>query len=287
MPHYYCEHCDISTSIKTHFNRHLNTNKHKKNVNKQNDKNDKNEKGIFLTTNDHKMVKKYMDLTTNDHKMVNLGESIHKCEFCNKSFSTKGHLTRHTKQYCKNKNNDNNFYKQIFDEQKSVFEEERQHLYKQIEKLLDKVGNTTINNTQTNNIQLNKYGQEDLSHITDSLKTNLLKLPYGMIPKMIEEVHFSNDKPENKNISLSNSRGNKLKVFTGDKWVYKNKDETINDLVDGKYFILDTHYQNNLDLLAELNKNNYEKFREYYDDGDKKLIEQLKAECELVLLNNR
>ena len=28
---------------------------------------------------------------------------------------------------------------------------------------------------ETNNIKLNRYGQEDLSHITDSLKTELLK----------------------------------------------------------------------------------------------------------------
>ena len=175
----------------------------------------------------------------------------------------------------------------MLDEQKRVFEEERKHLYKQIEKLLDKVGNTTINNNQTNNIQLNSYGKEDLSHITDSLKTQLLKIPYGMIPKMIEAIHFSQCKPENNNISLSNIRDNKIKIFSGDKWIYKNKDETINDLVDGKYFILDTHYKKNLEILTDFNRNNYEKFSDYYDEGDKKLIEQLKTECELVLLNNR
>ena len=197
MPHYYCEHCNISTSIKTHFNRHLNTNKHKKNINKQNDK---TEKSIFLTTNDQKMVKKYMDLTTNDHKMVKSEIDRPKCDFCNQEFSTKGHLDRHKKKYCKQIKN-NNFYKKLLDEQKNIFEEERQHLYKQIEKLLDKVGNTTINNTQTNNIQLNSYGHEDLSHITDSLKTKLIRMPYGMIPKMIEAIHFNECKPENNNIS--------------------------------------------------------------------------------------
>ena len=31
----------------------------------------------------------------------------------------------------------------------------------------------------------------------------------------------------------------------------------------------------------------YEKFRKFYDEGDKELIETLKKECELVLLNNR
>ena len=87
----------------------------------------------------------------------------------------------------------------------------KKYLYKQIEVLLTKVGNTTINNTQ--NIQLNNYGKEDMSHISDTLKTQLLKIPYGMIPKLIEAVHFSDEKPENKNIALTNKNDNKIKIF--------------------------------------------------------------------------
>ena len=282
MPLYKCDYCNISTKILTHFNRHLKTKKHEKNSKKLHEE---TENSIFLTTNDHKMVKKVYFLTTNDHKMVKTPPVTPKCENCNKVFSTNGHLTRHNKLYCKK--NENKDLLNILDEQKKIFDEERKQLYSQIEKLIDKVGNTTINNTQTNNIQLNSYGKEDLSHITDALKTQFLKIPYGMIPKMIEAIHFNRCKPENNNISLSNIRDNKIKIFSGDKWVYKNKDETINDLVDGKYFILDTHYQKNINLLEDFNKTNYERFRDFYDEGDKKLIEQLKSECELVLLNNR
>ena len=48
-------------------------------------------------------------------------------------------------------------------------------------------------------------------------------------------------------------RDNKIKIFSGDK-VYKNKDETINDLVDGKYFILDKHYQQKINILTDFNR---------------------------------
>ena len=75
---------------------------------------------------------------------------------------------------------------------------------------------------------------------------------------------------------------NKIKVFTGNKWIYQDKDETISDLVDGKYFILDNHYDNTQSNLIK-----YEKFRKIYDEGDKLMIEALKKQCELVLLNNR
>ena len=61
-------------------------------------------------------------------------------------------------------------------------------MYDYIEKLLEKQGNVTNNtNTtihidkqlnQSNNqtINLNSYGNEDISHITDSMKMNFIKL---------------------------------------------------------------------------------------------------------------
>ena len=52
--------------------------------------------------------------------------------------------------------------------------------------------------------------------------------------------------------------------------------------MDGKYFILDNFYEANTKTF-----NTYEKFRKEFDINDKELIENLKKECELVLLNNR
>ena len=126
-----------------------------------------------------------------------------------------------------------------------------------------------------------------MSHITDYLKDELIKIPYGMIPKMIEQVHFNPNCPENKNIALTNKNDNKIKVFSGSKWVYKNKNDTIDDLVDGKYFILDTHYENVCDKITSRNKTIYEQFRTFFDEKDKEIHDKMKKECELVLLNNR
>ena len=63
-----------------------------------------------------------------------------------------------------------------------------------------------------------------------------------MIPKMIEAVHFNENKPENKNIVLPNKKENRVKVFTNNKWVWQNKDETISSLVDGKYYLMESHF---------------------------------------------
>ena len=277
---YNCFLCNFTTNIKTNYNTHLNTKKH-----------NNNEK-ILQASKNEKSTKEHNSLKKVAQKSTKLSQNVN-CDFCNLKFKTKANMRRHIKNYCKKMNeselivldNKVNDIEYALKFQQNQHEKEKKFLYKQIELLLGKVGNTTINNT--NNIQLNNYGNEDLSHITDKLKNELVKIPYGMIPKLIEEVHFNDNKPENMNISLINKKDNKIKIFNGDKWIYKNKDETITDLLDGKYFILDSYYESIYDNLSKSKKINYEKFRINYDDKDKKLIEKLKEECELILLNNR
>jgi hypothetical protein len=263
---YDCNICMFSTTLISNYKRHINTKKHDNKIIELNEK----EEIMVKNTKEHKK-------NTKEHKRTqkNTEKKRAFCNHCCKEFNSYASKRRHELHYCNDTLNTNS-------ETIKQLKKEKKQLYKQIEKLIDKVGDTTINNNQTNNIQLNSYGKEDLSHISETLMNKLLKAPYGMIPKLIEEVHFNNNKPENKNIALTNKKENIIKVFSGGKWIYKNKDETINDLVDGKYFILDTHYENN-----PLNILKYEKFRKIYDEGDKLMIESLKKQCELVLLNNR
>ena len=284
---YSCETCNFSSHLKNNYLRHLNTKKHlkKNNLVKTTDSliNQKVEKRNKNSTNEHKN-------STNEHKIAQIEKknNLFICNQCLKTLKTKPNLIRHQKKYCKVKNesNETHMLKEEIIKIKQNHDHERKQLYKQISKLIDKVGNTTnIQNTQ--NIQLNNYGNEDLSHITDELKTSFIKLPYGMIPKLIEAVHFSDKKPENKNIALTNKKDNIIKIFSGNKWVYKDKEQTINDLMDGKYFILDNFFNNKNINLNNEQETNYIRFKEYFDEGEKELVENLKKECELILLNNR
>ena len=329
MPTYNCEVCNFSTKIKTHYNRHLNTPKHKKNylVLKTSMEGESKKSINFdhnLTIFDHFGQKFDPNLTIFDPNLTIFDPNYAKnpkiekktkkteikqrfvCELCKKSLSTKGHLKRHLKNNCPKikehhnlevskvekkvaeSKNETEILKDLLHEQTEMFHEERKDLYSQMEKLLDKVGHTTnIQSNIKNTITLNSWGNEDLSHITDTLKNELIKIPYEMIPKMIEAVHFNDEKPENKNISLSNIRDNKVKIYSEKGWVYKDKLETITDLVEGKYFILENFYEKNTDDLDGENKTNYVKFREFFNAEDKELVTALKKKCELVLVNNR
>ena len=57
--------------------------------------------------------------------------------------------------------------------------------------------------------------------------------------------------------------------------------------MDGKYFILDGYYESKIEDDNFTCDTKYKKFRKFYDEKDKDLVEQLKKDCELVLLNNR
>ena len=286
MPLYTCELCNFSTKLKGNYKQHISSKKHRLNCGD-------------LTTDDLIYGAK-PEMSQNEPKQTFTmsqnspqdNKKKFKCDYCESTFSSHASKRKHELHRCKSGNN----LEKIIKELEKKHDEEKKVLYGKIEQLIDKVGDTTTNITNnTQNIILNSYGSEDLSHITDSIKSNLLKIPYVMIPKMIEAVHFNDDKPENKNIFLPNKKDNKIKVFQDNKWVYKNKEETIHDLVSGKYVLLNNHFENNKQYESNNNNNNmssfiktnYLKFRKYYDEGDSELLEQIKNECELVLLNNR
>jgi hypothetical protein len=260
----YCTLCNYTTLRKNDFNKHLKTKKHIINESKSKELMVVNEKVAILTQKNPKK-------TTFDPKMT---QNELWCQYCNKVFSTKSHKNRHQNYNCKS-------MKEIVSNEMKVkqmkkeFEKQKKELMKQIEVLLTKVGNTTTIN-QTNNIQLNNYGSEDLSHISNNFKIDLLKIPFGMIPKMIKEVHFNNHKPENKNIMIPNSRDNKVRVFENGEWKYKNKKLVIKNLMDQKYYILDDFYNEieNDDVLNDFHKTNYRNFtKKYEEDENKQLID--------------
>ena len=287
MPQYICGVCNYSTKLKGDFNKHEKTKKHRNNL----EASKKDSLSMVMNQNEPQMNQNEPQMNQNE-PVMNQNEPAkkqYKCNFCDETFTTTPSRRRHELHRCKYNDDvmmklmdEKDKYIKKIESEKKEMERERKQLYKKIDELISKVGNT-----YNQNIILNNYGSEDLSHISDQFKTQLLKIPYMMIPKMIEEVHFSDKKPENKNIAITNKKENRLKVFKNGKWEYQNKKEVINELVDSKYFTLDNHFEENKNELNNFCKGNYLQFKEYMNAEDKEFVDKLKDECENVLLNNR
>ena len=319
MTSYICNFCKYTTKYKSDYNKHLKTLKHKRNTaieHHNSVENDKNSQisSQNLTKSSQNLTKSSQNLTkssqnlTKPHKISqNITNDIFKCKYCSKKFNRKDNLDRHLKHYCKEiqigdrtysdlqkiikiqeieiENHKKNMetQKEYMETKSTFYKAQIDDLRKQIEELLHKNRTTIINIDKQ--INLNNYGNEDLSHISDSFKDQMLKIPFVAIPKMIEEVHFSDKKPENKNIKMTNKKENYLKVYKDNKWVYKDKKSTITQLMGDKYSIIDDHYKESQNLPQHIDKQ-YSEFKDLYTYGNKELHNDIKVDCELVLLNN-
>jgi hypothetical protein len=120
------------------------------------------------------------------------------------------------------------------------------------------------------------------------MKTQMLRMPIAMISKLVEKVHFDPDKPENHNLMILNKKEGYVSIFQDDKWHYRDKDETIRDLVDGKYYILDSHYdKTNGKGLTDIQRKHYEEFRDKFDSNDKEIHKLMNKKCEMTILNSQ
>ena len=297
---YRCECCNYTVNRKSSYDKHLKTKKHDRNsklYNNQGNKNENDENLMKMSTNEHK-------ISTNEHKMSKMStndqKKIFECDYCSKKFSTIPNKRRHELHYCKN--NDSTKVKELELKNKMLekaHEKEKKIMYKQIESLLEKVGDTinnnTINNTTnntTNNtinqtIVLNNYGNEDLSHITNSMLDKLIKAPCEMINNLTKLIHFNGQKPENMNIYIPNKNQKYIKVFKDNQWYLEEKKSRIPDIVDKNYNILDNYYEENKE--DKLNKNEIKQYKNYQlkiDANDPEIMTEESTKCELEILNN-
>ena len=249
MPVYNCSLCQLITPIKCHYERHLLTKKHTM-----------NEKVSLKSVQSKsevspKSVQIWVTGTTPNE--VQKKEFV--CKFCGQQYKHKQSVTKHMKNSCTKKEED---YKELvrllntqIENQKKEFEEEKEErkketlaLVKQIESLKGKLeikgsfNNNTINNVQ--NITLN-YVDTDVSHLTDKDYRCCIRKVCHSVLKLIEKIHFNPAKPENMNVYISNMRDKYVMIYEGNKWILKNKTETIDTLYTDKEMMLEEWMNDN------------------------------------------
>ena len=159
----------------------------------------------------------------------------------------------------------------------------------------NKGGNTFNNNiTQTNNVHIHVTPRDFArAENTTYLEPQFLLECFKEMDlvKVLEELHFNPEHPENHNVRVKNVKQNLMEYTDGGKWVVKKKDEVLDHLVMNGYRVLHTYYKDNKDdVICELDDDEIDDsvqwLKRIYNE-DKSVVKQLKDDAFLLVMNNK
>ena len=240
----------------------------------------------------------------NDELELNMQNCIQnkKCIKCDRIFSKQYNLIRHITNICffviklnENKNKLLEEKKNLVDEKNNfTMKIENEQLRKMVVNLLKKkspninitnISNKVINNNL--NVSINSFGNENLSHITNN---DYKKFLTGFFPgfiQFIEKVHFDENVPENHNISITNLKSKYIYIYDGDKWISKERNETIDNFIAKKYNLL-VHKFDELGENKIIDEKVIEKFNKFsINYQDKEAQKNTKNDVIMMLYNNK
>ncbi len=316
MVNYTCKRCGYNTSIKTHLLNHYKRKKPCNNILNGPSiekcimeievyKNNNMEKCVGMRSNalepTHILEKTYknaLECVENAlecvENPVNLESGIF-CNNCGKKFKHRRYLIQHKKRYnCYVKNSHDDIIdlskkltemkeeikKDMYKEYKAKLDskdEMIQFLRSEISVLLKEKGNTYT----TNNLVIQPFGKENIEYIKRDYIDKLLAVaPIKSIPNLLEYIHFNPEHIENQNVKIPNKKDSFAKVYDGKKWEYKDKNETIENMTDKAYGIINKHYDQGSNKYIDT-------ITEKLATKDKEIIKKIQKDTEVMILNKQ
>jgi hypothetical protein len=205
---------------------------------------------------------------------------------CGKRYSQNSTLSTH-KKTCQIHHEHNLMKIELKEEIKKELMEELKNNHS-----INNSNNTNSNNTINNNtIVVNNFGHEDISHLSPQFLEKCLFYMSMGVKSLTHAIHLDKNKPENHTIKVTNIKSPFVSVMKDGKWIYKNKDEALSELISKENDILKSHYEENeVDMKRKWTDNKLEGVKRWLDrldDEDKELWTRLKEQIFLLLVNNR
>jgi len=213
-------------------------------------------------------------------------ESQIKCSNCNKVFKKQRYLVQHIRRNnckipsgatnnSKKCNNSSEYNKDILIATQQAVIKELKH---QVEVLLKEKGNTY---TYTQNIIIHPFGKENIEYIKQDYISKLIEQsPIKCIPYLLKALHFDEEHKENCNVKIPNKKQSLAQIFNGTNWEYKDKKDTIENMTNKAYRIINKHYDEGTNTYMD-------SFKEKYENNNKSIIKQVIKGTELMILNNQ
>ena len=165
-----------------------------------------------------------------------------KCNRCESLFQTNQNLTSHLNRKfpCKLKNpSPEEIELRLLFEQLQNEHDNLKNKFNQLENKSTITNNNNTanninshNNNTTNNITINSYGNEDMSHITENMYKQCFRVVYKSVEKFFEMKHFSKNKKQNHNFYITNMNSDHMMMLQNEEWGLVEKAETLDNMYD-------------------------------------------------------
>jgi len=196
------------------------------------------------------------------------------CKFCEKSFSNKYHRKTHELKCI-------NHYKNTI----QTLQEEIQQLKQAV--LPSNIGNVTnINNTQ--NIIINNFGNEDITHVTKKQILRALRMNKECPVELVKLIHFNTEKPENHNIYKPNFKDKFVKYCDNNIWKIGDLMKMVTELYLSKMDIAEEKFEELKQFLEDSKKDRFQQLLDNREEPEimggilKKIIEILYNERNVI-----
>ena len=240
----------------------------------------------------HMKTQKHINRITNKE----IKENKYKCP-CGKAYKYKQGLYTHRKS-CNHDNCEET--KNESDDDLISLKTEVKELKKEIKELKagKSVANNTTTTTTTNNnhtnietqnnitIHLNAHGNENLDYLSKGDVIDSIHHVFKSIPNLVAKIYFNPDHPENHNVKITDRRSPYISVYTKDnKWKFANKRDTVGNMIDNSFLMLDDTFEDNKSRLPVSIRNGFERLQKAYEDSEKKTMNNINKEVDMVIMN--
>jgi len=228
------------------------------------------------------------------------------CKWCNKSFSTNSNLTRHETNTCLVKQQYDTLKQQIqeTDATNNARVKELEEKYRLLEEKIGGMNQTTTiiacdgnnntnttnlinNNNTTNNtknITINKYGCEDMSHITLKRITFVFDKCFRSVVECVKLKHFSPLAPQNRNVYISDLKSKHAYIFVGHQWDAVGRAMLLDDMYDDICDYIESKLK---EFMTVLEPHIIMKIQRFLDEKEEEATAtRIKEDLRLLLFNN-
>lgn len=210
------------------------------------------------------------------------------CDICQKGYTSRQGLYIHNKQ---------NHAKDIIVTTK---QEIAQLVKDEIEKNKQVINIHNINNNVQNNIQNNQnitinmksFGFENISHLESDKDYMTQCLINKDVMGLIQNIHCDKGHPENHNVKIKSTKRELMETFIDGQWIISDQDETLDELLNKGYRILNFFsYRNKDHIVKECDdgEEEYHEMRDWLEDlySNSKLRKPLKRKLLILFMNNK